>query len=71
MGTAPFALRKAPALAFRLRLQAVGHPAGDEVWSVDRSTEWNRGSTFEVLVAPEYLHKANVSGGMPYGVAVP
>jgi hypothetical protein len=42
-----------------------------EAWSADRGTEWDRGSTFEVPVAPDYLHKANVSGGMPYGLAVP
>lgn len=42
-----------------------------EAWSRDRGTGWDRGSTFEVPVAPDYLHKANVSGGMPYGLAVP
>jgi hypothetical protein len=42
-----------------------------EAWSVDRDTESERSSPFEVPVAPDYLHKANVSGGMPYGLAVP
>jgi hypothetical protein len=40
-------------------------------WDADRGTEWERGSTFEVPIAPDYLHKANVSGGMPYGLTVP
>lgn len=42
-----------------------------ETWAADRGSEWDRGTGFEVPVAPDYLHKANVSGGMPYGLAVP
>jgi hypothetical protein len=42
-----------------------------EEWSFDRVTEWDHGSTFEVPVAPDYLHKANVSGGAPYGLTAP
>jgi hypothetical protein len=42
-----------------------------EAWTADRGTEWDRGTTFEVPLAPDYLHKANVSGGAPYGLAVP
>jgi hypothetical protein len=42
-----------------------------EAWAADRGTEWDRGMTFEVPVAPDYLHKADVSGGAPYGLAVP
>jgi hypothetical protein len=42
-----------------------------EAWAEDRGTEWDRGTVFEVPIAPDYLHKANVSGGMPYGIAVP
>jgi hypothetical protein len=40
-------------------------------WAAARGTEWDRGMTFEVPIAPDYLHKANVSGGMPYGLVVP
>jgi hypothetical protein len=39
-------------------------------WEADKGTEWDRGG-FTVDIAPDYLHKANVSGGPPYGVAVP
>jgi hypothetical protein len=39
-------------------------------WEADRGTEWDRG-VFTVDIAPDYLHKANVSGGAPYGLAVP
>ena len=42
-----------------------------EAWSADRGTEWDRGAAFEVPIAPDYLHKANVSGGIPYGLAIP
>jgi hypothetical protein len=40
-------------------------------WTHDRATEWDRGSVFEIGIAPDYLHKADVSGGMPYSLAVP
>jgi hypothetical protein len=39
-------------------------------WRFDHGTEWDRGP-FEVSFAPDYLHKADISGGMPYGVRVP
>jgi hypothetical protein len=42
-----------------------------EAWAFDRGTEWDRGTTFEVPLAPDYLHKADVSGAMPYSVRVP
>jgi hypothetical protein len=42
-----------------------------EAWTSARGTEWDRGTIFEVPLAPDYLHKANVSGGMPLAVAVP
>lgn len=42
-----------------------------EEFEHDRGTEWDRGSAFEVPIAPDYLHKADVSGGMPYSMAVP
>jgi hypothetical protein len=42
-----------------------------EAWEHDRGTEWDRGPTFEVPIAPDVLHKADVSGGAPYSIAVP
>jgi hypothetical protein len=42
-----------------------------EHWSAYRGTECDRRSSFEIPLAPDYLHKANVSGGMPYGIRVP
>jgi hypothetical protein len=39
-------------------------------WEADRNSEWNRGA-FTVDLAPDYMHKANVSGGPPYSMAVP
>jgi hypothetical protein len=39
-------------------------------WEADRGTEWDRGA-FVIDLAPDYLHKANVSGGAPYAMAVP
>ena len=41
-----------------------------ELWEADRGTERER-SRFVIDLAPDYLHKANVSGGVPYGVEVP
>lgn len=41
-----------------------------ELWVADRGTEWERAG-FEIDLAPDYLHKANVSGGAPYEMAVP
>jgi hypothetical protein len=37
-----------------------------EEWSEERYSE-----TFEIPLAPDFLHKANVSGGSPYSLAVP
>ena len=42
-----------------------------EQWAAARGSESDRGETFELPIAPDYLHNANVSGGMPYGLAVP
>lgn len=39
-------------------------------WLQDRGTEWDRGD-FTVDLAPDSLHKAGISGGGPYGMAVP
>jgi hypothetical protein len=39
-------------------------------WEQDRGTEWDRGA-FVVDFSPDYLHKADVSGGAPYSIAVP
>ena len=41
-----------------------------ELWDAERGTEWDRGP-FVVDLAPDFLHKANVSGGAPYAMAVP
>jgi hypothetical protein len=30
-----------------------------------------RGSAFELAIAPDHLHKADVSGGMPYALTIP
>ena len=42
-----------------------------EEWEEDRGTDWDQGPVFEVPIAPDYLHKADVSGGGPYSLAVP
>ena len=39
-------------------------------WQADRGTEWGRGD-FTLDLAPDALHKADISGGPPYGMAVP
>ena len=39
-------------------------------WEDERGTEWDRGP-FTIDLAPDWLHKANVSGGGPYAVEVP
>ena len=41
-----------------------------EAWSMDRGTQWER-RRFTIDIAPDFLHKANVSGGAPYGIEVP
>jgi hypothetical protein len=40
-------------------------------WEADRGSEWDTRPLFRVDVAPDYLHKANVSGGGPYALEVP
>jgi len=42
-----------------------------EQWSEARGTQSDRGALFEMPVAPDYLHKANVSGGCPTGSPSP
>lgn len=42
-----------------------------QVWQGDRGTEWSDGRGFTVDIAPDRLHKAGISGGPPYGMAVP
>ena len=42
-----------------------------DVWQDELGTEWELRPVFEIGLAPDYLHKANVSGGPPYGVEVP
>ncbi|AHH95587.1 hypothetical protein GCM10010174_78510 [Kutzneria viridogrisea] len=39
-------------------------------WESDRGTEWDRG-TFTIDFAPDLRHKAGISGGPPYSLAVP
>ncbi len=39
-------------------------------WEEDRGTEWDSGP-FSIAFSPDHLHKANISGGMPYALAVP
>ena len=39
-------------------------------WEDDRGTQWDQGP-FTIDIGPDYLHKANVSGGSPYGIWVP
>ncbi len=41
-----------------------------EAWREDRGTEWD-GGPFTIDVAPDFLHKGNISGGPPYGLEVP
>lgn len=41
-----------------------------EIWEADRNTEWDQGP-FVLDLSPDVLHKANISGGAPYGLAVP
>jgi hypothetical protein len=40
------------------------------MWWDDRGTEWDEGP-FRVEIAPDWLHKANISGGAPYSMVVP
>ena len=35
-----------------------------EAWREDRGTEWD-GGPFTIDVAPDFLHKGNISGGPP------
>jgi hypothetical protein len=39
-------------------------------WQEERGTEWDRGA-FTIDLAPDHLHKADISGGAPYAMAVP
>jgi len=41
-----------------------------EIWEAEQGTEWDMGA-FVVELGPDMLHKADVSGGTPYGIAVP
>jgi hypothetical protein len=41
-----------------------------ETWAADRGTEWDRGA-FTIDLAPDALHKSDVSGGPPYSMVVP
>jgi hypothetical protein len=41
-----------------------------DAWEEVRGTEWDEGP-FTVDLAPDYLHKANYSGGPPYALEVP
>jgi hypothetical protein len=53
------------------------HAPGDIPCSLDDWTYENRGrepelkEPLDLALAPDYLHKANISGGMPYGVELP
>lgn len=38
----------------------------DEWSSVMNSVEQNKNTPFRINISPDYLHKANISGGMPY-----
>lgn len=42
-----------------------------ELWQEDMGTEWERPGPFILELAPDRLHKADISGGAPYGMAVP
>lgn len=57
-------IKQLPSFGFEFESNPLAPPPPD-------AAQWDRGTTFEVPVAPDYLHKANVSGGMPYGLAVP
>ncbi len=41
-----------------------------DAWEADRGTEWDQGP-FALPLAPDYLHKADVSGGPPYSMRIP
>lgn len=42
-----------------------------DAWQMDRGTEWDSGQPFSIDFSPDYLHKANISGGAPYSLTVP
>ncbi len=42
-----------------------------EDWEADQGSEWDTGAPFRVDIAPDFLHKADVSGGGPYAIEVP
>jgi hypothetical protein len=41
-----------------------------QVWLEDRGSEWDQGP-FRLEIAPDFLHKANISGGSPYAMEMP
>lgn len=41
-----------------------------DAWEADLGTDWER-PQFTIDFSPDRLHKANVSGGAPYALAVP
>lgn len=41
-----------------------------DVWEKDLGAEWER-RPFTIDFSPDHLHKANISGGAPYALAVP
>lgn len=48
-----------------------GYISGEiDVWEDDLGTDWER-HPFTIDFSPDRLHKANVSGGAPYSLAVP
>lgn len=40
-------------------------------WQETRGTPWSSGRQFTIDIAPDRLHKADISGGPPYGITVP
>jgi hypothetical protein len=58
-------------LALRAWYEHVGRVLAEyRDWQADQRTQRDRGA-FTIDLAPDYLHKANVSGGPPYSMAVP
>jgi hypothetical protein len=56
----PLSVSSARALAYQL----------DE-WADQHADESDRAKPFEVELAPDALHKGNISGGAPYGISLP
>lgn len=40
-------------------------------WQEVRGTAWSQDRAFTIDIAPDRLHKADISGGPPYGVTIP